>query len=109
MVVFLGKKRGKGEKLAGTNSGFPQNLAMVFEVPPSLVTGLGSLWSWRQVPQGSKAGAVPENRFLDSFDFLVTHHETSVFTVFPEGTRNIISLSVKSHDTTSLLPMKKHP
>ena len=29
--------------------------------------------------------------FLDFFDFLVTHHETSVFTVFPEGTRNIIS------------------
>ena len=66
-------------------------LSCVFEVPPSLVSGLGSLWSWRQVPQGSKAGAVPKNCFLDSFDFFVTHHETSVFTVFPEGTRNIIS------------------
>ena len=29
----------------------------------------------------------PKTVFLDSFDFLVTHHETSVFTVFPEGTR----------------------
>ena len=47
---FLRKKRGEGGKSMWTKTQKTEILSCVFEVPPSLVSGLGSLWSWRQVP-----------------------------------------------------------
>ena len=85
-------------------------LSCVFEVPPSLVTGLGSLWSWRQVPQGSKAGAVPKNCFFGFLRFFCdTSRNISFYCVSWGHAKHHFLSSEKSHNTISLLPVRKHP
>ena len=99
VVVFFEKNEGKVENRCGRKRKKPRFWAVFLKFPQVWSAALDPCGAGGRFRKDQRLVQFPKTVFLDSFDFSVTHHETSVFTVFPEGTRNIISWAVRGRMT----------